>query len=179
MIATVKVLTLRVRSGADVARAARAVVAYVEGGQPQEISPLRRYYGEGLAPGRARGSAAHLVGLTAGRPVSAAALDRLLQGEHAMTGRPLLGASGSAGRASSVKQRRPAGSREGLLTLEEAAQRAGVSAAYLRDLATRTAARGQADPDSTGGDRPDGVETVMGKGPGWWRCGRRERAAGW
>ncbi|MCK9895046.1 MobF family relaxase [Frankia sp. AgB32] len=152
MITTVKVLTLRARDAAAVARAARAVVAYVEGGQPTSMAPLRRYYGEGLAPGRARGSAAYLVGLAADRPVSEVALERLLSGDHAVTGRPLLSGSGSAGRAASAGQRRPAGGAgDGMLTLEEAARRAGVSASYLRELAARTEAAAGAKPADTTG----------------------------
>ncbi|SNQ51682.1 conserved hypothetical protein [Frankia canadensis] len=169
MIATVKVLTLRARNGADLARAARAVSAYVEGGQPREMSPLRRYYGEGLAPGRARGLAAELVGLAAGRPVSGVALERLLRGEHAVTERPLLAASGSAGRAVSAGDRgRPVGAGNDVLTLEEAARRIGVSAAYLRQLAVRTADRSSADADGFGAGRPEGSasgEAVTSRGP--------------
>jgi conjugative relaxase-like TrwC/TraI family protein len=169
MIATVKVLTLRARSGSDLARAARAVSAYVEGGQPQEMSPLRRYYGEGLAPGRARGSAAELVGLAAGRPVSGVALERLLRGEHAVTERPLLAASGSAGRALSTGDRGPrVGAGNELLTLEEAARRIGVSAAYLRQLAVRTTDRSSADADGVGAGWPEGSasgEAVTSRGP--------------
>ncbi|ABD12695.1 hypothetical protein ThrDRAFT_03240 [Frankia casuarinae] len=163
MIATVKVLTLRARDGETVARAARAVVAYVEGGQPGAVAPLRRYYGEGLVPGWARGSAAYLVGLDAGRPVAGEALERLLRGEHAVTGRPLLTALGSAGRASPpVEGQRSAGPGGGLLTLAQAARRAGVSAAYLRALAVRTAAMATAERSASRGGDADAGGSAQG-----------------
>ena len=131
MIATAKVLRVHARDSGQVARAARAVVNYVQGGQPQ---------------GRARGSAAGLVGLRG--EVSGLALERLLRGEHAVTGRPLLAATGSAGR---VLRLPPTGSAvqtagpgpDDLLTLAQAAALAGVGASYLRRLVSR------ADPART------------------------------
>jgi len=140
VIATAKVLRVRARDVGQVARAARAVVNYVQGGQPQAADPLARYYGRGQAQGRARGSAAGLVGLRG--EVSGLALERLLRGEHAVTGRPLLAATGSAGRvmrlppangAAPTADPRP----DDLLTLAQAAALAGVGASYLRRLVSR------------------------------------------
>ncbi|WP_007513740.1 MobF family relaxase [Pseudofrankia saprophytica] len=140
MIATAKVLRVHARDSGQVARAARAVVNYVQGGQPQAVDPLARYYGRGQAQGRARGSAAGLVGLRG--EVSGLALERLLRGEHAVTGRPLLAATGSAGRVMRIP---PADGKapttdprpDDLLTLAQAATLAGVGATYLRRLVSR------------------------------------------
>ncbi|OHV69586.1 hypothetical protein BCD48_34865 [Pseudofrankia sp. BMG5.36] len=134
-------LRVRARDTGQIARAARAVVNYVQGGQPQAADPLARYYGRGHAQGRARGSAAGLVGLRG--EVSGLALERLLRGEHAVTGRPLLAATGSAGRVirlppadsgAQTTDPRP----DDLLTLAQAAALAGVGATYLRRLVSRT-----------------------------------------
>ncbi len=142
VITTVKVLGLRTRDPADLARAARAVVDYVQGGQPPAASGLSGYYGRDQARGRVRGSAAELVGLR-GPQVSGDALARLLRREHAATlGRPLLGAAGSAGRAAAGRP--DADPDREVLTLAEAALVAGVSASYLRTLAARHAAEAAA-----------------------------------
>jgi hypothetical protein len=94
VIATVKVLRVRAREPEQIARAAAAVVAYVQGGQPE--GALAGYYGRGQARGRARGRLAALVGLRG--EVTGEGLARLLRGQHALTGRPLLTGAGSAGR---------------------------------------------------------------------------------
>ncbi|WP_238436166.1 MULTISPECIES: MobF family relaxase [unclassified Frankia] len=100
MIATARVLRVRARTPGDLTKATRAVVQYAQGGQPEATDPLSRYYGRGQARGRARGAAAGLVGLRADIPESA--LSRVLQGQHAITGLPLLTASRSAGRAARI-----------------------------------------------------------------------------
>ncbi|WP_157910528.1 MobF family relaxase, partial [Pseudofrankia sp. BMG5.36] len=96
MIATVRVLRVRARDVGQVTRAADAVVAYLESGQPGAAVGLARYYAGERAVGRARGRGAVLVGLR--DAVSGEALARLLRGRHAVTGRPLLAATGTAGR---------------------------------------------------------------------------------
>ncbi|WP_045876498.1 MobF family relaxase [Pseudofrankia sp. DC12] len=134
MIATVRVL--RASHPGQVAKAARDVVAYVQGGQPEASSPLAVYYSRARAQGRARGAGAELVGLDG--QVSALALERLLRGRHAVSGRPLLSAAGSAGRV----PRRPGagpGEADELLTLAAAARIAGVGPTYLRRLVSRNA----------------------------------------
>ncbi|WP_045880360.1 MobF family relaxase [Pseudofrankia sp. DC12] len=160
MIATARVLRVRARDPFDVAQAARAVVAYVQGG----ADPLARYYG-GQAIGRACGAGAELVGLRG--EVSGLALERLLRGKHAVTGRPLLGASGSAGRvrrpAAGPAGRLAAGEDREWLTLAEAGLVAGVSAAYLRSLVKRTSASPTARASldgSSGGASAAGEERV-------------------
>ncbi|OHV63465.1 MobF family relaxase [Pseudofrankia sp. BMG5.36] len=167
MIATAKVLRVRARNPGAIADAAVAVVAYVQGGQPESRAGLAGYYGRGHARGRARGLAADLVGLRGDVPGEA--LARLLRGEHAVTGRLLLApvGKGSAGRVSRVaaaaddasggataeRTAHAAGGAGGLqngagpdeprdaelLTLAEASTIVGVSATYLRRLARRTA----------------------------------------
>ncbi|EFC79144.1 MobF family relaxase [Parafrankia sp. EUN1f] len=188
MIATAKVLALRPRDRAAVGRAARAVVAYVEGGQPDEVSPLRRYYGESHAPGRPRGQAAALTGLV-GPAVSELALTRLLCGEHGVTGRPLLANSGSAGRAmaseatpsqSAAADPLPDGADEqGWLSLEAAARLVGVSASYLRMLAARTAARSPANASSSAGSvEPAGDDSQAPGESEAWLAAERDPATG-
>jgi len=154
VIATAKVLRVHARDSGQVARAARAVVNYVQGGQPQAADPLARYYGRGQAQGRARGLAAGLVGLRGG--VSGLALERLLRGEHTVTGRPLLAATGSAGRVLRLPLTGGAAQTIGpgpddLLTLAQAAALAGVGASYLRRLVSRAdRARTTPPPPTTG-----------------------------
>ncbi|WP_045875785.1 relaxase domain-containing protein [Pseudofrankia sp. DC12] len=157
MIATAKVLRVRARRAQDVDRAAGAVVAYVQGGQPEDA--LAGYYGRGHARGRARGRLAGLVGLRG--EVSGAGLERLLRGRHAVTGLPLLSGPGPASRMSRAAGRRQeAGAAEAeWLTLAEAAPVVQVSADYLRRLVKRTAEAGAAvsaartgDLDESGGD---------------------------
>jgi hypothetical protein len=77
VIATAKVLRVRARSPGAIADAAVAVVAYVQGGQPESGAGLAGYYGRGHARGRARGLAADLVGLRGDVPGEA--LARLLR----------------------------------------------------------------------------------------------------
>ncbi|MBL7522125.1 relaxase domain-containing protein, partial [Frankia sp. CNm7] len=162
MIATVRVLRVRPRGPGEVTRAVRAVVAYVESGQPGAAAGLTRYYAREKAAGRARGRGAALVGLHGA--VSGEALGQLLRGRHAVTGRPLLAATGSAGRAARPDEAAvgdeaspagsgiPAAGRGGAtaagdvlaaggewLTLAQAAVVAGVGADYLRRLVGRTA----------------------------------------
>ncbi|WP_239309773.1 relaxase domain-containing protein, partial [Frankia sp. Cj3] len=96
MIVTVKVLGLRARDAGTVAAAALRIVDYVQGGAPSPTVETAAYYSRERAQGQARGSAASLVGLHG--IVSAQHLHRLLMGRHAVTGRPLLPPSGSAGR---------------------------------------------------------------------------------
>ncbi|WP_052710865.1 MobF family relaxase [Pseudofrankia sp. DC12] len=135
----------------------------MEGGQPGAAAGLSGYYNR--ASGLARGQLAELVGLRG--EVSSEALSRLLEGRHAVSGRRLLTAAGSAARALSAREATAtaatggAGSGEGgeLLTLTQASALAGVSATYLRSLVKKTAAHaGQAavgddegSPDAAGG----------------------------
>ncbi|WP_307873695.1 MULTISPECIES: MobF family relaxase [unclassified Frankia] len=166
MIATAKVLRVRARNPGAIADAAVAVVAYVQGGQPESGAGLAGYDGRGQARGRARGLGADLVGLRGDVPSEA--LARLLRGEHAVTGRPLLAAvgKGSAGRVSRVATAddassgatagrtadvaggagrlkngagpaEPRGAEQ--LTLAEASTFVGVRATYLRRLVRRAA----------------------------------------
>jgi hypothetical protein len=91
-----------------VAAAARRVVEYVQGRVERSPRPgPQGYYAGGDVPvkGRARGSAAALVGLRG--EVPAEQLQRLLTGRHAVTGRWLLPATGSAGRAGARLPRPP------------------------------------------------------------------------
>ncbi|ADP84905.1 MobF family relaxase [Pseudofrankia inefficax] len=143
MIATARILRLRPASPGDLRRAVRAVVAYVEGGQPGTAAGLAGYYDR--ASGRARGQLAELVGLRG--EVSSEALSRLLEGRHAVSGRPLLAAAGSAARAHSARDACATRATSGagpyeageLLTLTQASALAGVSATYLRSLVAKTA----------------------------------------
>ncbi|MBL7508907.1 MobF family relaxase [Frankia nepalensis] len=163
MIATAKVLRVRAREPEQVARAAAAVVAYVQGGQPENA--LAGYYSRDQARGRARGRLASLVGLRG--DVTGQALARLLRGEHAVTGQPLLTGAGSAGRTphlSGAVGRKPAktaGEDGEWLTLVEAAAIAGVSTAYLRRLVGR--AGDQPTPADTSADPT--TSTVPRAGP--------------
>ncbi|WP_261561952.1 MobF family relaxase [Frankia tisae] len=196
-----KVLGLRAAAGATVAGAVWRIVDYLHGGTPGEAarsaavggtqsaegSGLARYYTGGVA----RGSAAALVGLRPGAAVPRERLARLLAGQHATSGRPLVPATGSAGRA--AHSRRLDGGRGSgeWLSLPEAARIAGVSARYLRRLAARTsrddagtvnagasdsAARPAADDDGTdagpGRDRLAAAKDSAGR----WRVHRDELA---
>ncbi|WP_162137494.1 MULTISPECIES: MobF family relaxase [Frankia] len=201
MIVTVKVLGLRAAAGTTVAGAVWRIVDYLHGGTPGEAarfaavggtqsaksSGLARYYTGGVA----RGSAAALVGLRPGAAVPRERLARLLAGQHATSGRPLVPATGSAGRA--AHSRRLDGGRGSgeWLSLAEAARIAGVSARYLRRLAARTsrddagtvdagasdtAGRPAADDDGTdaGSDR-DRLAAAKDSA-GRWRVHRDELA---
>jgi len=169
MIATVRVLRVRAAGPGDVVRAARAVVAYVQGGQPSASEPLTTYYARAQTQGRSRGAAARLVGL--GAEVSPVALERLLRGRHAVSGRPLLSAIGSAGR---VPRRHTidAGASSGdFLTLAQAAEVAGVGVSYLRRLVGRAAkacgdAPGVAAGACTSGPQPGNAATSSADGTG-------------
>jgi len=106
VIATIRVLGLRAGDPGTVAVAARRVVAYVQGtgvdaGHAGWAERLLRRHGRRLGrprrAGRARGMGASLVGL--GGEVADGQLERLLAGRDAVTGRRLLPAAGSAGRA--------------------------------------------------------------------------------
>ena|GEM_PF-751430 len=173
MIATPRVLRKRVRDPEDLAKAAGAVVAYVQGGQAAG-GGLVGYYSRGQAVGRARGRLAELVGLRG--EVAGEALGRLLQGKHAVTGRPLLTGPDPAARARGTnlpngRSKALSGPRVGdsdagsdgrgdLLTLAEAAAMAGVSVSHLRSLVSRNSDTGAAsdEPVPAGGvaagDRP-------------------------
>jgi conjugative relaxase-like TrwC/TraI family protein len=144
VIATVRVLGLSIADAPGLVGAVRRLVAYLQG-TPAGTDPapgrdgLAGYYDRGGRAGDraagvagwARGSAAGLVGLS-GR-VDATQLERLLTGRHARSGRALLPATGSAGRAN---PRRLAGGRlAAVMTVEQAAAVVGVSAGYLRRLA--------------------------------------------
>ncbi|MDT3440874.1 MobF family relaxase [Pseudofrankia sp. BMG5.37] len=155
MIATPRVLRKRVRDPEDLAKAAGAVVAYVQGGQAASAG-LAGYYDRGQAVGRARGRLAELVGLHG--EVSGEALSRLLQGRHAVTNRPLLTGPDPAARArhTDLPDRRSkrlsappvadsgagSGSGDDLLTLVEAAAVAGASVSHLRSLVSRNSEAG-------------------------------------
>ncbi|ABW10803.1 TrwC relaxase [Parafrankia sp. EAN1pec] len=136
VIVTVKLLGLRARDAGTVVKAARRIVAYVEGAPAAEPTKMRAaYYGEnGQSRGRARGSGGSLVGLRG--PVSSEQLQQLLTGRHAATGSPLLTGTGSAGRVDRGTVNLPAGQR--WFTLTEAARIVGVDASYLRRLARQS-----------------------------------------
>jgi conjugative relaxase-like TrwC/TraI family protein len=136
VIATVKPLGLRTRNAATIVAAARRVVEYVQGvaAEAPDRGPAGYYLDSPAVRGRARGSAAALVGLQG--VVSGRQLHRLLTGRHAVTEQPLLPVAGSAGRARCA---RPAVEAADVLTLAQAAEVAGVSARYLRRLARRPA----------------------------------------
>jgi conjugative relaxase-like TrwC/TraI family protein len=144
VIATIRVLGLTASGVGAVIAAARRLVDYLQGAPQPEQEPeqagLSGYYdaAEGSSPevgGRARGSAAELVGLSG--PVEGRELERLLTGRHARTGRPLLAAAGSAGRVE--RDGRRLGPLAEVLTVEEAARVVGVGPGYLRRLARRQA----------------------------------------
>ncbi|OHV58747.1 MobF family relaxase [Pseudofrankia sp. BMG5.36] len=154
MIATAKILRVRGGEPARAGQAVAAVVAYVQGGQP-EGGALAGYYGRGQARGRPRGRLAALVGLH-GQGISGEALARLLRGQHTITGRPLLSRAEPADRASrAMATGHLAGGKGGgvdegteWLTLAQAAVIAGVGASYLRGLVSRAAqARTAADAE--------------------------------
>jgi hypothetical protein len=93
VIATIKPLGLRSRGAGTIAAAARRVVEYVQGvaaeaGEQRPDGAAGYYIDSPAVRGRARGSAAGLVGLS--RVVSGRQLHRLLTGRHAVTERPLL-----------------------------------------------------------------------------------------
>ncbi|CAO5174481.1 exported hypothetical protein [Frankia sp. AiPs1] len=141
MITTVKVLGIAARSQTSVAGAARRVVNYVEGASADTSAVAgASYYSDGArASGRARGSGAVLVGLgSPGSRLTSEQLQRLLSGEHAASGRPLLSAVGSASRLSRSHHRLPSPGRA-WFTLAEAASIAGVDVSYLRRLARASA----------------------------------------
>ena len=223
MIATLKVLGLLARDTAAVAVAARRVVDYVQGGkQPapgQDAGDLSDYYtgGDGgqawtgdesseapatdaeptaeVVVGVARGAAAELVGLSG--EVTPEQLQRLLMGLHAVTGQPLLAATGSAGRAARPARRLIAGAHlAAQLPLEDAARIAGVSSRYLRRLAEDGAllaaverpgdasdpkggdAGGQEHPAGAYGQAPERDVLRADRDPatGRWLVGREELA---
>lgn len=176
MIATVKVLGLSARGAAAVDAAARRIVAYVEGGLASESAARATdYYTAGVkAPGRARGSAAALVGLRG--TVTAEQLQRLLTGAHAVTGQPLLDGIGSAGRLD--RGRRIIPPEQESFTLSEAARIAGVDVSYLRRLARRTAAADIPPPPRAGrprdADGPAQLRAERDPRSGQWRLARAE-----
>src|SRR5690242_15263982 len=90
MIATVKVLGLRARDYATIAGAARRIVRYLEGSRVPGQPSLAGYYSGStrVAEGSARGAGAALVGLRGA--VGPRQLQGLLEGRHAVTGKPLL-----------------------------------------------------------------------------------------
>src|SRR6266536_2505198 len=158
VIATIRVLGLTASGVGAVVAAARRLVEYLQGtaAQPARApaTGLSGYYDASAAGvsspgvgGWARGSAAAEVGLSG--PVDGRELERLLTGRHAQTARPLLPASGSAGRAQ--RDGRHLGPLPDVLTVEEAARVVGVGPGYLRRLARQQPAQdgaGLADPDS-------------------------------
>ncbi|WP_083418363.1 MobF family relaxase [Pseudofrankia sp. BMG5.36] len=108
---------------------------------------------------RSRGQLAALVGLRG--EVTGEALARLLEGRHAVTGRPLLAASGSAGRAQVAARDAGAAAAGAMggsgaaagewLTLAEASALAGVSATYLRFLVGKAARASAGQTAADGG----------------------------
>jgi conjugative relaxase-like TrwC/TraI family protein len=182
LIATVKVLALSARGQSTIAGAARRVVAYVEGRSPakKSASPAAAYYAEGTtAPGHARGHGSPLAGLgAAGDPVVAEQLARLLTGAHARTGRPLLSASGSAGRLGRARQHLPPG--RDSFTLPQAARIAGVDVSYLRRLArasaTHASTSGAPASSAASVDRRERASLAATRDPGSgrWTVSRRE-----
>jgi TrwC relaxase/AAA domain len=175
VITTVRVLGLRAGDFGTVATAARRVVGYVQGTTGRRRTATRPagaagYFTEGLARGRARGGGAGLVGLRG--EVEPLHLERLLTGGHARTGLALLGARGSAGRASAGTPP-PPGRPDDLLGLAEAARIAGVDVAYLRRLARRTA-HPDPDPDPAGLPREDRLAALKDPDSGRWTVRRDE-----
>jgi len=138
MITRMRVLGVRSWNRGPLDGAIDAIVTYLTSGTPEALTA---YYGAHGARGRARGSAASLLGMD--RAVPAEALARLLDGRHAATGRPLLGAVGSAGRAH--PRRGPIPDQE-WFSLADAASAVGVGADYLRRLA-RAGAPSEGDGD--------------------------------
>lgn len=181
MIATVKVLGIAVRSQTGIATAVRRVVDYVDGGGAGEPAVAgAAYYREGgRLSGRARGSGAEIAGLSrAGSNVTAEQLQRLLSGEHAASGRPLLSAVGSASRLPRTRHHLQLG-RE-WFTLTEAADVAGVDVSYLRRLA-RASAQAQSGPATTTADdltngepAPAMLRAERDPQSGRWRVSRDE-----
>jgi conjugative relaxase-like TrwC/TraI family protein len=202
VIATIRVLGLTPAGAGAVVAAARRLVDYLQGTTPQpEAEPepapgLSGYYDRsgtaGRSPGaegRSRGSAAGRVGLSG--LVAGRELERLLTGRHVRTGRPLLPASGSAGRAD--RPRRGLGRLPEVVTLEEAAGAIGVSPGYLRRLARQQAdnppdrslprslddsSEGAVDADRRPAGRPVGDRLRARKEPtsGRWLVRREEVA---
>jgi len=172
VIATMKPLGLQTRNAATIAAAARRVVEYVQGVAPSGAAEQRPggaagyYIDSPVVEGRARGSAAELVGLRGG--VSGRQLHRLLTGRHAVTRRALLPVSGSAGRARCARPDVPLAD---VVTLAEAAEIAGVSARYLRRLARRQAGGGEL---VEGAGRRDRLAAVKDRASGRWLVRREE-----
>jgi conjugative relaxase-like TrwC/TraI family protein len=172
VIATVRPLGLRTRNAGTIAAAARRVVEYVQGvaagaGEQRPAGPAGYYVDTPAVQGRARGSAAELVGLRG--VVSGRQLHRLLTGRHALTGRPLLPATGSAGRAGCG---RPDVQPADVVTLAEAAEIAGVSARYLRRLARRQAVPRREPGEGSG--RRDRLVALKDPDSGRWLVRREE-----
>ena len=189
----VRVTTLGAADG-GAARAAAAVVAYLDGrqpssragekpGQPPELPVLDGtggivgYYADSVeGPGRwlCRG----ITGMRLAGQVDAEAFRRVLLGQHALTGEQLVGARGSAVRAEQAgrteAQVAAHGEPDELLSLPQAGALLGVSDRYLRRLATETAAQRaeQARAVATGEPPPESPSTYLiatqhGEGRRW------------
>ncbi len=160
------------------ARAANAVVRYLDGRQPSpragekpgqlpELPVLDAsggivgYYADSVeGPGRWLGRG--ITGMRLEGQVDPEAFRRVLLGRHALTGEQLVGARGSATRAEQAGRTEAAvaahGDPDELLSLPKAGALLGVSDRYLRRLATETAshhaeqaravAAGQSPPES-------------------------------
>ncbi|MEX5709933.1 MobF family relaxase [Parafrankia sp. FMc6] len=165
-----KLLGLRARDAAAVAKAARRVVAYVEGAAATGSARTQAdYYGEGgKAQGWARGSGGSLVGLRGA--VSSEQLQRLLTGRHGVTGEPLLSGAGSAGRADREFVKLPAG--QEWFSMAEAARIAGVDVSYLRRLA------GRKHEEADGPREEQGVDSAGAQSPSSDTRTKRHRGQG-
>jgi conjugative relaxase-like TrwC/TraI family protein len=195
----VRVTTLGAADG-GAARAANAVVAYLDGRQPSSragtqpgqvpelpvldaTGGLVGYYADSVeGPGRWLGRG--ITGMRLEGIVDAEAFRRVLLGRHAVTGEQLVGARGSAVRAEQAGRTEvhvaSHGDPEELLSLPQAGALLGVSDRYLRRLAAETAAH-QADQAraAAAGQPPPGspstylIASQHGEG-GRWQVTRAE-----
>ncbi len=179
-------------AGAEAAGAANAVVEYLTGNQNREAgqratsgpelvaaSGQGSYYADSAQePGRWHGAGARaMVPIDAQHFVDPAMLGRVLLGQHPETGEQLVGAIGSAGRATHAAAVVPLTEPDQLLTAQEAAALIGVKRQYLTDLAQRTAAsRLASEKDSAIPLKTyiDGVREVGTRGHSEWRFSRAE-----
>jgi conjugative relaxase-like TrwC/TraI family protein len=148
VIATVRVLGLAAPGRGGLPGAARRFTAYLQGFSDPAGGDRAGYYDQSATPsasveGIARGSIASLVGFS--QLIEAGQLEAVLSGRHGVSGRSLLPAAGSNGRAD------PGGAGLSRLpetvTVEQAAAAVGVEAGYLRRLL-----RGEQMPVSTAAD---------------------------
>ncbi|MDQ1536825.1 MAG: hypothetical protein QOE58_1218, partial [Actinomycetota bacterium] len=188
----VRVTTLGSATG-DAAGAAKAVVKYLDGRDqtPGGTTPgsvpdlpavdgskgLVGYYADSVeGPGRWLGRG--ITGMRLAGQVDPEQFQRVLQGQHAMTGEQLVGPSGSAARAEEAgregAQVAAHGEPDELLSLPQAASLLGVSDRYLRRLASETEAlRTEQAKAAAAGETPPETPTAYlvaaqdGEGKHW------------